>query len=65
MILKRLILFSTFLGLALGGIQPEFSEGSYKDLLVTISADVPEEKAEEIIGGIKVSLSNSGLNLDT
>ena len=53
MILMRLILLS-LAGFNLGSIQPEFADGFYRDVLVTISADIPEDNAEEIIGGIKV-----------
>ena len=45
------------LGFSLGGIQPNFNvqDGAYEDLLVTISPDVPESQAQDIIDGLQVS----------
>ena len=46
------------LGNSNAGIQPQFSNGAYRDLIVSISPDVPSADKDGIIQGIKVTNSS-------
>ena len=59
---KRLLLFLIlFLGLSPVTSELTIQDFGYRDLVVTISPDIPGDQADQVIAGIKVSLSQSSL----